>query len=315
MPLTRPALDIAPGPRSVHGARRWVGEILRELGREELVDSAQLAVSELVTNAILHGAFPVSVAVRGTPDRPRIEVRDASLHLPELPQLPGADEHGTALDATECGDPLATVGRGLTLVARSSWAWGIDVDPEGKVAWCCPRPEMVEGAAPSGVVSGTARLAGADLDPPTATLPAVPTRLVADLLRHLRELSREARLVALSLHPRHALAVELSDVLAVVTAQLQVPALAHQVRVAEARGALEVSLEVQVAADGATPFPTALRLLSAADELCRGRELLALARTPEQVAFQTWYAEQLGRLRQGLTPSAFETHVEVAAHR
>ena len=64
------------GPPSVRLARAWVSEILEEIDREDLVFAAQLGVSELVTNAILHGQPPVTVGVRGTRERPRIEVTE-----------------------------------------------------------------------------------------------------------------------------------------------------------------------------------------------------------------------------------------------
>ena len=47
-------LVLEPGPASVRGARQWVSAALRDLGRDDLVDSAALGLPELVTNAILH---------------------------------------------------------------------------------------------------------------------------------------------------------------------------------------------------------------------------------------------------------------------
>ena len=47
------ALELPPDPRSASRARRWVRTQLQELQREDLVDSAILAVSELVANAVM----------------------------------------------------------------------------------------------------------------------------------------------------------------------------------------------------------------------------------------------------------------------
>ena len=55
MPLNRPALSLGPGPRGVQDARRWVVDVCADIGRAELVECAELGVSELVTNALLHG--------------------------------------------------------------------------------------------------------------------------------------------------------------------------------------------------------------------------------------------------------------------
>ena len=66
MPLNRPALSVPSVPHSVQQARRWVIESIQDIGRPELVDTAELGVSELVTNAVLHATDPISVRVRGT---------------------------------------------------------------------------------------------------------------------------------------------------------------------------------------------------------------------------------------------------------
>ena len=78
MTLTKRSLVLPASPPSVKLARSWVSKILEEIGREDLVDAAQLGVSELVTNALIHSQPPLSVRVRGTIDHPRIEVVDSS---------------------------------------------------------------------------------------------------------------------------------------------------------------------------------------------------------------------------------------------
>ena len=79
MPLNRPPLALGGGARGVQDARRWVGELCTEIGRPELAECAQLGVSELVTNALLHGEPPITVRMRGTAEHPRVEVRDSSV--------------------------------------------------------------------------------------------------------------------------------------------------------------------------------------------------------------------------------------------
>ena len=78
MPLNRPAEPLAPGPRGAVQARRWVVGVCGEIGRPDLTENAELALSEVVTNAILHGRPPMTVRLRGTVDHPRVEVRDQS---------------------------------------------------------------------------------------------------------------------------------------------------------------------------------------------------------------------------------------------
>ena len=113
---------------SVSHARRYVRQLLRELGREELEESAELGVSELVSNAVLHARTAFTVTVRTTPaGRVRIEIEDSS-------PTPLQPRHFNA---------MATTGRGLQLVASLSFDWGIEErsgtqDP-GKTVWFEPK--------------------------------------------------------------------------------------------------------------------------------------------------------------------------------
>ena len=131
------SLTLPATPRAVKLAREWVARVLTDIGRPELVDSAELGVSELVTNAMLHSTPPVAVRVRGTHDHPRIEVADRSLVPPRLIGLSDDEE-----------DLLSTFGRGLSLVALHSAAWGSDLDPDGhgKTVWFEPVVEPREDA-------------------------------------------------------------------------------------------------------------------------------------------------------------------------
>lgn len=131
MPFTRPALTVGPGARAAPDARRWVRDALREIAREDLVESAELAISEVVGNAFLHGSEPITIRLRGSEGRPRIEVHDASPTAPPTRQAP-------------MPDPFAAGGRGLSLVARSSLAWGITLDDDGKVVWFDPDGDLSE---------------------------------------------------------------------------------------------------------------------------------------------------------------------------
>ena len=88
MPLNRPPLALGRGARGVQDARRWVAGLCTEIGRPELSECAQLGVSELVTNALLHGEPPFTVRMRGTAEHPRVEVRDSSVEAPILPSEP-----------------------------------------------------------------------------------------------------------------------------------------------------------------------------------------------------------------------------------
>ena len=107
MPLSS-ELILASSPRAAADARRWVSDICLRLDRADLVECAELGVSELVANAILHATAPFKVRVRGTASHPRIEVVDGSTNPPVPPVSVPTDDL----------ELLLTFGRGLSMVAQ-----------------------------------------------------------------------------------------------------------------------------------------------------------------------------------------------------
>ena len=83
------------------------------------LDTLLLCVSEVVTNAILHGSSTPTVTVHLGPDDVRVEVYDDD---PTLPR-PRRPDHGVP------------GGRGLLLLDRAASAWGADPHGDGKVVW------------------------------------------------------------------------------------------------------------------------------------------------------------------------------------
>jgi anti-sigma regulatory factor (Ser/Thr protein kinase) len=78
-----------------------------------------LLVSELVTNACVHGAESIRVHLDVDQRRLRVEVEDGSPMMPEV-QRP---------------DGRSTIGRGLLIVESLSSAWGAERSGAGKVVW------------------------------------------------------------------------------------------------------------------------------------------------------------------------------------
>ena len=213
MPWNKRTLALPAHPPSVRRARDWVTSVLREIGRDELTESARLAVSELVTNAILHAEPPMTVHVRGTVEHPRVEVTDQSLVPPQRQQthllVDLDDDHS-----------WTTMGRGLDLVASYSDRWGADISPNGmgKVVWFEPSNGIVEAPVEGEVFDLDAALADRERSRPidtgqklTIELRGMPVELFAHLRRHFNELGRELRLLAISDADRFPLAVAFAE--------------------------------------------------------------------------------------------------------
>ncbi|WP_053708853.1 SpoIIE family protein phosphatase [Streptomyces sp. NRRL B-3648] len=105
-------------PRSVGRAREYARGQLLSWDLEPLVDTAELLVSELVTNALRYGEG--DIRLRLLLDRTLVcEVWDAGLVQPRRRRARDTDEGG----------------RGLQLVGLLSAAWGSRRTPRGKTVW------------------------------------------------------------------------------------------------------------------------------------------------------------------------------------
>ena len=277
-------------------ARRWVTRVCLEIGRPELRENAELALSEVVTNAILHGHPPVTVRLRGTTTHPRVEVRDASTDPPAFPPLEVGQEFL---------DELPTFGRGLGIVASSSEAWGAERDGEGKLVWFVPSPTPPPVPVP-GVLLGWD---DADDEPSfidgeevAVHLLDVPTDLLQGTLAHGAELRRELRLLALAHQDTYPVASDLSAFFSSLSrdfrGQLGGEALLHALQT----GQSHLDLEVKAPLDAEERFARLLELLELADAFCHNERLLTLARTPEQVDFQRWLFGEIVRQAAGAEP-------------
>jgi anti-sigma regulatory factor (Ser/Thr protein kinase) len=123
----RPDLDAAatlrlpPLPRSAGEARRFIGQFCSaaELP-DDLCQTAALLVSELVTNAVIHGRTSATVQVHRPADLLRVSVRD------DNPVLPATGDAPTL---------SAESGRGLTIVSALADRWGVEAVDSGKAIW------------------------------------------------------------------------------------------------------------------------------------------------------------------------------------
>ena len=292
MPLNRPAQALTPGPRGVSDARRWAAQVLHEIDRPELVEAASISVSEVITNALLHAEQPVSVRLRGTREHPRIEVRDGSRQPPDLPDLDGNPED----------DVLLTFGRGLSIVARVSSAWGADIDEEGKTVWFVPRVELAEGRGVQGIITELQPLQRED-PPRRRPRRRHPDRPAAagDEVQPDAPARAAARAPAAGDGARghYPLAASLSRFFAELDATFWRGLRDERLSTALLDDDDELDLTITVPRAAGDDFQRFIELLELADAFCRQERLLTLARTPEQVNFQTWMFGEFVRQTHG----------------
>ncbi|MDT3398826.1 ATP-binding protein [Streptomyces sp. B1866] len=116
-------VELHASPTRIGQVRRIVSAQLRYWHLPTLVDTASLGVTELLTNVHRH-AEPdkhCTVEIALLLDRLTVSVLDRDPRPPRLHRP----------------DPVSTYGRGLTLVAALSHAWGVRArdDGDGKAVW------------------------------------------------------------------------------------------------------------------------------------------------------------------------------------
>ena len=119
-------LELVPVLRAPRAARAFVAETLTAWNvQADKVEAAQLVVSELVTNAVLHAAGnpTITLDLRRTDGAVRVLVSDGGLGEPDrtLHPDPRTDE----------------TGRGVWLVDAFADRWGTETHgQDGKTVWC-----------------------------------------------------------------------------------------------------------------------------------------------------------------------------------
>jgi anti-sigma regulatory factor (Ser/Thr protein kinase) len=121
VPQARCAYPLPNRPESVGRARAWVRITLTAAGREDLIDSATLIISELASNAIRHASRSEMIKVVCELDVVTLTlgVIDFDPHLPVLFAVDTDDERG----------------RGLLLVDATADEWGSHPVGAGKIVY------------------------------------------------------------------------------------------------------------------------------------------------------------------------------------
>lgn len=306
MVQTLAELRLGSEPDAVPRARRFAVAALEDQP-EPVVDDAALIVTELLTNAVLHGEPPVTLRVRHLDDRVRVEVEDTGRNMPV-----------TVRHSTE-----AMTGRGLPLVAALSATWGVVPNGTGgKAVWA-------ELTAESATTPPADNLPEVDLDAFLAAwqtdddesetrysvrLGAVPTDLLLAAKAHIDNVVREftlARADTASGDPE--IEAHFAELIETVTrgfadARTEIK---RQAVEAAARGDVQTELVLTLPVSAADAGEKYLAALDEADGYARAARLLTLATPPAHRVFRNWYVQalvdQLRAQARGEEPPAIRT--------
>jgi len=127
-------LQLPHDPRAPGIARATLRSVLAAYGLTELMPTAELLASELLTNAHLYTKGPYALRIRSTePDRLRVAVWDTD---PRVPAGFGQQDASVVVP-----DQEAEGGRGLPRMRACADSWGVSVLRElgasrgGKLLW------------------------------------------------------------------------------------------------------------------------------------------------------------------------------------
>jgi anti-sigma regulatory factor (Ser/Thr protein kinase) len=272
-------LRLSPEPASARLARTAVLEVLSREGYEDRAFDAALAVSEVVTNAVLHGREPITLRLRVLEHCIRVEVHDGSPVSPAFSML----------------DPTAVTGRGLLLVSAAADSWGVDPDDHGKTVWFAldhDRPDPEEAEETERLLASWAD--GLEVDPARevvrVVLTDVDTLLLAASEAHAEGLLRELTLVTPE-SPFYDKAQRISRAAAPLDAlRLDIR---HQVAVARHNDEPQLDVTLTVRREDGEQVRDFLHALDEADRLSRKGELLLVPTSAETSAFRTAFLSRL----------------------
>jgi PAS domain S-box-containing protein len=270
--LAHRSVLLEPVPESARRARGVATDVLRRAHREDLVDIAGLLVSEVVTNAILHGRSEIALTVTATTSGVHVKVADRSPNLP----------------APRSYDEGATTGRGLELIQVLADDWGVQrVGETGKVVWFTLGPS--EQAAPQTLTVEEGRTSRADSV--TVTLLQLPAALYRAFQQQADAVLREYLLALASdtgADPSH------HDQLAFAKETLELLAAGAAPVFADRRGAKTVvDVMFSVPLTATVGFAVLRTVLDRAMEMAADGELLVRPSQPEIVALQNWCCDQV----------------------
>ena len=294
-------------PSSVAAARKMVRDILVEARREDLVETAQLVVSEVVTNALVHAGTPMGFHAFVGESGLRVEVTDGSTQAP----------------ARRTYSALSGTGRGMRLLQQLVDHWGTLARPNGKTVWfelnsgnrlgekgSSPVPDAGDAGVPPGMAGG---------DVIDVVLLNVPLLLHTAWQEHAEGLLREYLLVCLD-------ADDPTDALAAHAAASDAISLLHQYLPAAHLGDDADELMAQAVEPGVSSQREVLRVprasvshfqvldlaMDSALTLADSGGLLTPPIQPELRELRRWLCREVSRQVDGEPPTRWLSNCDAA---
>lgn len=311
-------LHLEPVVESTPVARHWVVAHLRDLPAE-VTGCAALLTSELVTNAVLHAATPMSITLHTLSDRIRIDVADGN------PAFPSIKEYGAD----------AATGRGLTLFNTLASNWGVQAVDGGKIVWFELAVDFP--VRPPNISDGSFRFDLTGVTPPglhgdsgdtadvSIRLSGIPVTLLQKSSEEYEALFRELRLMK-ERSDTSTDAPHLPEHLGVLASQIGTrfnglgPGMDHMWQTAVDNDVeyFDWTLDLPQSAVVAIEFYDAT--LDEADEFGLAQQLLTLPASPSSVAVRRWFLSELTGQLHGKTPvawldSRFHAHLQAVSSR
>jgi len=278
-------------PTSVAEARLLVRDLLCAQGRADLVDTATLLVSELVTNSLLHAGTSVGLSAHVDRDGLLVEVADDSPHAPVRREYAAT----------------AGTGRGLRMLESLVDDWGVVRRGDGKTVWFRLTEDGSDLDAASPLIHDVGRK-GYD-EVADVVLLNVPLLLHGAWQEHSAALLREHLLASIDRgDPEQAIKVhaEATDAMAILAEQVPVaplPVGPDGSIPAEEPGATAPRVDLQVPADSVAHFAILDSAVDDALEMARDGVLLTPPTQPEIQSFRIWVCQQVHEQVAGRAPT------------
>lgn len=299
-------------PDSVGEARRLLRALLEKAADPELIETVELVVSEVVTNAVLHAGTEVDLVVIADELTVRVEVTDGSPQLPSSRSQVGLAHTG-----------LANTGRGLHLLEVLAHRWGVIVEPPGKTVWfelsTAPRSCFGSRDIQAPGASRASAPTPSDLDPSggaadrvLVVLLGVPLLLHSAWQLHAESLLREYLLTCLT-EPNNTTALEIHAAAHHALALLREHAPDPDFGLEPAAVIASSTDPLASAADVTVPVPSGSvhrfdvleETLDAAATAAEAGQLLTVPEQPELRQLRQWLCGQVREQAAGRSASAW----------